>query len=55
MTRIGIILGTTRPGRHAKNVGAWVHGLASQRRDAEFEIIDLADHPLPFLDEPMPP
>jgi len=55
MTRIGIILGSTRPGRHAHNVGAWVHELASQRTDAEFEIIDLADHPLPFLEEAVPP
>jgi NAD(P)H-dependent FMN reductase len=28
---------------------------ALQREDAEFELIDLADYPLPHLDEPMPP
>src|SRR5471032_3485763 len=28
---------------------------ASQRSDAEFELVDLADHPLPHLDEPLPP
>jgi NAD(P)H-dependent FMN reductase len=28
---------------------------ASPRTDAEFEIIDLLDHPLPHLDEPLPP
>src|SRR5471030_2690179 len=28
---------------------------ARERRDAEFELIDLADYPLPHLDEPLPP
>jgi NAD(P)H-dependent FMN reductase len=28
---------------------------ASRRSDAEFELIDLADYPLPHLDEPLPP
>jgi NAD(P)H-dependent FMN reductase len=28
---------------------------ASRRTDAEFELIDLADYPLPHLDEPLPP
>jgi NAD(P)H-dependent FMN reductase len=29
--------------------------IASQRGDADFDLIDLADYPLPHLDEPMPP
>jgi len=29
--------------------------LASRRDDAEFELVDLRDYPLPHLDEPMPP
>jgi len=28
---------------------------AQQRTDAQFELIDLIDHPLPHLDEPLPP
>jgi NAD(P)H-dependent FMN reductase len=28
---------------------------AAKRSDAEFELIDLADYPLPHLDEPLPP
>ena len=28
---------------------------ARNRTDAEFELIDLADYPLPHLDEPLPP
>jgi NAD(P)H-dependent FMN reductase len=53
MIRIGIILGSTRPGRNGEQVARWVHDAASRRTDAEFELIDLRDHPLPHLDEPM--
>jgi NAD(P)H-dependent FMN reductase len=28
---------------------------AGRRTDAEFELVDLADYPLPHLDEPLPP
>jgi len=55
MTRIGIILGSTRPGRRGEVVAKWVLEVASKRGDADFELIDLADYPLPHLDEPMPP
>ncbi len=55
MTRIGIILGSTRPGRNGEQVARWLLELAQQRADADYELIDLADHPLPHLDEPMPP
>ncbi len=55
MTRIGVILGSTRPGRRGEAVARWVMDEASRRRDAEFELIDLADYPLPHLDEPLPP
>jgi NAD(P)H-dependent FMN reductase len=55
MIRIGIILGSTRPNRGGEQVAAWVYDTASRRSDAEFELIDLRDHPLPHLDEPLPP
>jgi NAD(P)H-dependent FMN reductase len=55
MTRIGIILGSTRPNRNGEQVARWVLDVASQRDDADFELIDLRDYPLPHLDEPMPP
>jgi NAD(P)H-dependent FMN reductase len=55
MTRIGIILGSTRPNRNGEQVARWVLDRAAQRDDAEFELIDLRDYPLPHLDEPMPP
>jgi NAD(P)H-dependent FMN reductase len=55
MTRIGIILGSTRPNRNGEQVAKWVYDIASRRSDAEFELVDLRDYPLPHLDEPLPP
>lgn len=55
MTKIGIILGSTRPGRNGEAVAKWVLEQASQRTDAQFELVDLLDFPLPHLDEPLPP
>jgi len=51
---IGIIVGSTRPGRRALHVAQWVQAHAEQRTDARFTIIDLAEQNLPLLDEPRP-
>jgi NAD(P)H-dependent FMN reductase len=51
VTRIGIIIGSTRPGRNGKAVADWVFDRAVQRDDAEFELVDLRDFPLPHYDE----
>ncbi|MEV6830363.1 NAD(P)H-dependent oxidoreductase [Amycolatopsis sp. NPDC051102] len=50
--KIGIVLGSTRPGRVGDQVARWVHERAVDRMDAEFTLIDLRDHPLPHLEEP---
>jgi len=55
MPRIGIILGSTRPNRNGEQVARWVLDVASSRGDAEYELVDLRDYPLPHLDEPLPP
>jgi NAD(P)H-dependent FMN reductase len=55
MLKIGIIVGSTRPGRKAPAVAEWVHNILKSRKDAEFEIVDIADYNLPLLDEPVPP
>jgi NAD(P)H-dependent FMN reductase len=52
MIRIGMILGSTRPNRVGEQVATWAYDIASRRTDAEFELIDLRDYPLPHLDEP---
>jgi uncharacterized protein (TIGR02246 family) len=53
--RIAIIVGSTRPGRRAPAVAAWVLAAASERTDVDAEIIDLAAVDLPMYDEPLPP
>ena len=55
MLRIAIVTGSTRPGRNNEAVANWVYRVAKERRDAEFELIDIASYNLPLLDEPMPP
>lgn len=52
MIKIGIIVGSTRPGRVADQVAAWVKAQGDARQDAQFEVIDVADFDLPILDEP---
>jgi NAD(P)H-dependent FMN reductase len=55
MTRIAIILGSTRPGRNGEAVAHWAHAHAAKRADATYELVDLAEQNLPLLDEPVPP
>ena len=50
---IAILVGSTRPGRKGSAVGRWVFDAASQRDDAEFELLELEDQQLPLLDEPV--
>lgn len=50
MKKIGIIIGSTRPGRRSPLIAEW---FAKNLPQAEltYDIIDLADFDLPFLDE----
>lgn len=59
MIRIAVIAGSTRPGRRCEAVANWVKEVADQHStvvsgDATFEVVDLADHDLPILNEPTP-
>lgn len=53
--KLGIIVGTTREGRQTLKQAKWVAETAKQFEDAEIEIIDLADYPMPFFAEPASP
>ncbi|MDQ3454064.1 MAG: NAD(P)H-dependent oxidoreductase [Actinomycetota bacterium] len=59
MTRIGIIVGSTRPGRRGTAVARWVeqatlgHTVVTTGQ-ASVEVVDLAAQALPLLDEPVP-
>jgi NAD(P)H-dependent FMN reductase len=56
MVRIAIVIGSTRPVRRTELVGRWVaeagarHPVA-RSGEATFDVVDLADHDLPVLDE----
>ncbi|MEP9384258.1 NAD(P)H-dependent oxidoreductase [Nocardioides sp. KR10-350] len=52
--KIGVILGSTRPNRNGEAVAAWVMERTAGR-PATYDLVDLRDHPLPHLDEPIPP
>ena len=53
--KVGIILGSTRPGRNGEAVSQWTYETANKRSDADFELVDIRDFNLPLLDEPIPP
>lgn len=55
MISIGIIIGSTRPGRNGEAVAHWVYNNATKRKDANFELVDIKNYDLPLLDEPIPP
>jgi len=52
--RIGVVIGSTRPGRYADKAAGWILKQAQARADIEAELLDLLDHPLPFFDEKGP-
>jgi len=51
MLKIALIIGSTRATRFADKPAAWLRDIAAQRTDAEFEVVDLRDYPMPFFDE----
>ncbi len=52
--KIGIIMSTTRPGRFGDVPTQWIYDIARQRHDAEFEVVDLRDYPIPLFEEKLP-
>ncbi|MFF4489971.1 NADPH-dependent FMN reductase [Streptomyces sp. NPDC001544] len=52
--KLAIVLGSTRPGRNGEAVANWVLAQAKGRPNADYELIDLVDYPLPHLDEAVP-
>lgn len=54
MLKIAIVTGSTRPGRINRGVADWLFDYATQRGDAHYEVVDIADYNLPVLDESFP-
>jgi NAD(P)H-dependent FMN reductase len=53
--KVQIIIGSTRPNRVTHRVAKWVAKEAQNLSDTTVELVDLADYPLPLLDEPLSP
>jgi NAD(P)H-dependent FMN reductase len=53
--KIGIIIGSTRPGRFADQPAKWIEERAKAAGEFEVELIDLRDFPLPHFDEKTSP
>lgn len=49
MSNIGIIISSTREGRFADIPSKWLADIAARRDDAQYEIVDLRDYPIPFF------
>ncbi len=53
--KIGVIIGSNRPGRFADKPGNWIFREAQKLDGVEVEMLDLKDWDFPFYDEPMGP
>ncbi|HSX43916.1 MAG TPA: NAD(P)H-dependent oxidoreductase [Candidatus Saccharimonadales bacterium] len=53
--KTAVILGTVRQGRHTEKLAKWVVNETNKRGGIEVELLDLADYPLPFFEEPVSP
>jgi NAD(P)H-dependent FMN reductase len=53
MTKIAVVVGSTRQGRQTDKLAKWVGNELG--KIAEVEILDLRDYPMPFMDEPISP
>jgi NAD(P)H-dependent FMN reductase len=53
--RIAVVVGSTRPTRICPEIAGWVLETAQRDSRLGYELLDLAEIALPFLDEPLKP
>jgi NAD(P)H-dependent FMN reductase len=51
--RVAVVVGSTRPSRICPDIARWVLRAAQEESTLRYELIDLAEVDLPFLDEPL--
>ena len=51
--RIAVVIGSTRPTRICAGVAEWIKDAAQEGSSLRYELLDLAEIDLPFLDEPL--
>src|SRR5580700_9125881 len=55
MTRISVIVGSTRQGRFSEKPAHWILHHLQKREGIEARLLDLRDFPMPFFDQAVPP
>lgn len=53
--KIQVILSSIRQDRSGQVVADWAMSELAKRQDAEFELVDLKDYPMPLFDQATPP
>jgi NAD(P)H-dependent FMN reductase len=53
--RIAVVIGSTRPTRICPGIAEWVKDAAQRQSPLRYELVDLIEIDLPFLDEPLKP
>lgn len=53
--KLQVIVGSVRQGRTTPQISKWVAAEAERQLGCEVEVVDLADYPLPFFEEPVSP
>jgi len=51
---LAVIIGSTREGRYGPRVASWFHHRALERDDVEVDLVDLAETPLPVVQQAHP-
>jgi NAD(P)H-dependent FMN reductase len=51
--RIAVVIGSTRPTRICPGIAEWITDVAQEQSPLRYEMIDLLEVNLPFLDEPL--
>jgi len=51
--RVAVVIGSTRPTRICPGIAEWIRNVAQQNSPLQYELVDLAEVNLPFLDEPL--
>jgi NAD(P)H-dependent FMN reductase len=55
MTKISVIVGSTRQGRFSEKPAQWILQHLEKRDGIEARLLDLRDFPMPFFDQALPP
>lgn len=53
--KLQVIIGSTRQGRITERLAKWVATEAAKLDETQVELVDLADYPMPFMDEAISP